>query len=821
MKIGKQIIMLLVVCILCMTASNVFAEIPVGMSDELKSILNEEGQLVITDTIAGDDKAVLLADEICKYSTDSWFVGAFFIGDSREKATIYRWDVSAGIELERFDIDVVFEEKYSEDFKEITENGEIIITSSNIRGKAMAVQNYCYTKETDEEIHFMVSDMNEETGICTIRMYKRLNPDDVGTKFVEQHKVKVIFEEKFSDEFNKVAKDGKIIIQASRDEKKQNLLYTYASLISNYDADGEYVWYAVTDINDDATKCTMQRYEEYKEGDSTKSRMIEEHIVSVEYKKEISDYFKSKLNKDGKFVIDSIKPKNMDEWISMYEVLYYNNGIMADTEFLAEDFSKCEITILNDKGIPETHMVEFEYKYDAKIQEIADNMMKDINKEEAHFFYVKDLELINYWINSGYEEDRTGSSNFDNYSGELKAFVNYKNFSLEIDDRMGADDDFFTMRGGIGLLKYKGTTYYINPILGVWGNHIIYVPTETESTKEALAAAVQKRVDEYIGEGKVKITAGEGTVEDYYKNYSSSHIAELKNKIAEEKAKEKPNNNLIRQYENEIDWYKNYYVEEYVKESYNNPNGEHYFLQSAEGNFWFVATIDGVDYEFIVIKDSSKMITPTYKVADINTNVEISSKSTEIPLDTSIDAEKITSGGEYEKIIKVLGIKENAMFDLNLFSKSLNEYVKKLADGSFEVRIPIPENLKNKKLAIYYVDENNNIEEYEVKVEDEYAVFTTKHFSTYTLAEEIVADEKLPSTENNNNSNNTNNDVKPEDTNNSEEKVDKIEDKIEKEENINNPSTGDNVMMFVAVFAVSIVGLIVTLCITRKKQYNK
>ena len=38
------------------------------------------------------------------------------------------------------------------------------------------------------------------------------------------------------------------------------------------------------------------------------------------------------------------------------------------------------------------------------------------------------------------------------------------------------------------------------------------------------------------------------------------------------------------------------------------------------------------------------------------------------------------------------------MYDLKLFSKSLDNYVSKLVNGSFEVKIPIKDEYKNKNL---------------------------------------------------------------------------------------------------------------------------
>ena len=153
-------------------------------------------------------------------------------------------------------------------------------------------------------------------------------------------------------------------------------------------------------------------------------------------------------------------------------------------------------------------------------------------------------------------------------------------------------------------------------------------------------------------------------------------------------------------------------------------------------------------FNILIKKDSSKMVKPSYKTADMDTNVQISTTSSSIPLDTYIKAEKITKGKEYENIInvlsknqKVLNVKENITFDLKLYSNSTNEYVKKVEDGEFEVRIPIPDEFKGKTLAAYYVDENNKVEIYDVKdIKDNYAIFTTPHFSIYTIAEKQDTD---------------------------------------------------------------------------------
>ena len=129
------------------------------------------------------------------------------------------------------------------------------------------------------------------------------------------------------------------------------------------------------------------------------------------------------------------------------------------------------------------------------------------------------------------------------------------------------------------------------------------------------------------------------------------------------------------------------------------------------------------------------MYTPSYKTSDIKTNITITSTDNTLPLDTLIQVKELTSGEEYDKIIKILNTTNNDMFDLKLFSNSTNKYITKLNDGSFEVRIPIKDELKDKDLVVFYVNDNGEKEEYEVKVENGEAVFNTNHFSIYTLAE--------------------------------------------------------------------------------------
>ena len=102
----------------------------------------------------------------------------------------------------------------------------------------------------------------------------------------------------------------------------------------------------------------------------------------------------------------------------------------------------------------------------------------------------------------------------------------------------------------------------------------------------------------------------------------------------------------------------------------------------------------------------------------------------------------------------------------------LLDYINKLDNGLFEVRIPITNSFVGKNLVVYYVTDDNKIEEHEVTVKDGYAIFKTNHFSIYTLAEK-------------------NDTVVPSDTNST----------------IESPKTFDSISIWAGVLLISILGV--------------
>lgn len=711
MKTKKKLLLITIfvfmIAMFTVASNKVLAAIPEGMSEEFKNILNEDGKLVVKDTTMRDNKYEVLNEYLSKYNGTNY---NFYIVNHKEDFStckIARSVVNSGIS-EEYEIEVVFQEEFSEEFKSILKNGKLEIRTSN--------QN----------------NMKEKISRC-LRALSEKNPN-----------------------------------------------YTFS--ISNY-YDGTK---SVDLINEDCTKVTIRM------GSKSSYKTVEQHVVEVTCNSEKSEEFKNYLNKNGKIEMNAVKPANEIIFERYFEFLLMDEESGNDISFenLAEDFSSVDLTVNG-----ETHNVGIVYNYNNDVKTKFDNYIKNF-PSDIEYFQVRDLELINYWVNN---VGKDGTESLDMFSGELKSYLNYKNMKFYVDNRAGDNGPFYTVRLGIAVFKYDDVIYNIYDTLGTRAEHIIYVPSETSNTKEALMAAAQKRINEYLGkEGIVTIsyagTAYEAWAKELYNNreiYWPGIDEAFEGKMTFERFLEL-GNDLIPTYNDfeEVSGLKG------LKE-----NDETFIATIKVGN-------KQESFHIVIKNDSSKMVTPSYKTADITTDIEISSNSSSIPLDTSIKAEKITSGTEYEKIIKLLDVKENAMFDLKLYSDSLEKYITKLDDGTFEVKIPVPENLKGKKLIAYYVTGDGKTEEYEVEVKDGYAIFNTKHFSIYTLAETKTNEEN-----NNNNEQGNNNENGSEENGTGKNETNKENENIE-----NSPRTGDNIVVLVGTLFIAVIGTVATI---KFKRYNK
>ncbi|MBO5214464.1 MAG: hypothetical protein J6B86_06815 [Clostridia bacterium] len=456
--------------------------------------------------------------------------------------------------------------------------------------------------------------------------------------------------------------------------------------------------------------------------------------------KEMTDDFSKPLT-DGKVVFPYAKPSADDEavWLIAEDFSIANPEFYFAPEGFKEDFTKLELGLYYGTAKEEFHVVDVVWDYDADVLQTAQSFIEKF-PEDRPWFNVTDLELVNYWVN------RNADSEVDslaNYSGELKSILGNSNFLYNVEIRGGADDVFYTERIGSAKLIHDGKVYFASTMIGARAEHAIYVPESTADTKDALIAAAQKRIDDYIGENVIKITAATETVTDYYNNTLAEYdeaIANAQIVFDREAAKSDAERDWSAYWDakNTLDYtpgYKQYFMDSFQE------GGDLQFLKNAAGDFFFNVEVVGKEesYKFVIIKDDTKLSVPSYATVDLDTNVSVTTDSSTVPLDTVIEVSKLTEGTDYDRIIQILDVEENETFDIKLHSASLDEYVTKLEDGKFEVKIPLPEKFKGKEnLIVYYVDENDTPIPYPVTIDEEEnsVSFLTDHFSIYTLAEQ-------------------------------------------------------------------------------------
>lgn len=234
-------------------------------------------------------------------------------------------------------------------------------------------------------------------------------------------------------------------------------------------------------------------------------------------------------------------------------------------------------------------------------------------------------------------------------------------------------------------------------------NHIFYVPSDTENNVDAIKEAAQKRINDYLKNDKVTLSFV-STASEYLLNNNNNTYEDFSETFNDEyKLEEINENDLV------------YHVVVNINKNLTN------------------------QFDMVIKRDSSKMVNPTLKTVDLLTGVEVNTDSI-MRLDTTIQVNELNSGSEYEKIIRLLDLTDSITYDIKLYSETLENYITKLDDGTFEVKIPILEKLQGKNLTAYYVDSNGNIEEYGVEIKDGYAIFKTNHFSIYTLGYKAVLD---------------------------------------------------------------------------------
>lgn len=415
---------------------------------------------------------------------------------------------------------------------------------------------------------------------------------------------------------------------------------------------------------------------------------------------EIDTYFKE-IAPNGTIEINSIKLDDLDfmETCISAALSKYNTDNFWVYGYCYPTYDDCSLYISDTRYNYRSKEFEVEYIFQDTDEDIVTKVDKYVEKFEGNikendegfiepnFFILDDLENINYkyTIVKHGKEDMNIINSVINYSSEIKEILEYGNLTAIIDTRAGWGGEPFSS-GCFGFLNllYDGVIYGVADRVGVKQINVLYVDDSTIDTRDAYIEAALKRVSDYLPNAKVTLTYA-GKIDELDQTGWGRTVDEL------------------------ID--------------VNKTLGEYYTL-----------TIDGTEFSFLIVKDSSKMKNPEMNTVDLKTNIKINSDSYEVPLDSKISANVINKNSkDYKDIISKLKLDTGMVVDLKLYSDSSETYVTKLSNGMFKVFIPLTKEYENKDLKAYYIKDDGDIEIYKIRKENGYAVFETSHFSTYTI----------------------------------------------------------------------------------------
>ena len=324
-----------------------------------------------------------------------------------------------------------------------------------------------------------------------------------------------------------------------------------------------------------------------------------------------------------------------------------------------------------------------------KSNSVVDGYFSKLNNSDmsdpSKYYFVEDLSLINYYLTSDKSELwNSGAPGRALKYSTLNNVTSGSNVTYYIDVRAGMQDETLMYESAWGPMSifYNGYSYGAKEE-GIYLKRVIYIPQDTENTKDAFVAAAQKRINDYLGNSSVVVSYG-------------GLLSSL-------------------------------------------PEGsedEGYPITS-DGNYYNIK-IGSRTYKFYIVKGTDEqLVEPTYVGLDLKSKIEIASEDSSIPLDTSLTVKNVKDTSIKDKI----GTENYKSYDISLYSDAKSAKVEKLENGKFTVKIPVPTELNGKELVVYYITTTGEKEEHEVTIKDGYAIFTTDHFSIYTLAEKKVIEE--------------------------------------------------------------------------------
>ena len=128
------------------------------------------------------------------------------------------------------------------------------------------------------------------------------------------------------------------------------------------------------------------------------------------------------------------------------------------------------------------------------------------------------------------------------------------------------------------------------------------------------------------------------------------------------------------------------------------------------------------------------------KAKDKGTGVHVYTNSYEVPVDSTLDVEDVTE--DVSKKLDKQMYKVHSAYDIDVVKMTDGGFVKTIENG-IDVYLPVSNRTLGEEMTVYHITDNEKGDGYKgvvVEVEGkQYVKFTTTHFSTYAVVEELTS----------------------------------------------------------------------------------
>ena len=389
-------------------------------------------------------------------------------------------------------------------------------------------------------------------------------------------------------------------------------------------------------------------------------------------------------------------------------------------------------------------------------------------------FHVADIDMINHLVN--YKTDTTTFFSSKNAPFEFSKIKNIIELNPKFDIFVGFEEtrrgfDMTGVANGISYISYDGIIYDF-AYETFYQSQFFFVPLNTK--EEDYAKVLLDKINNYVKDDSVEISITEGSNNEWSKS-KYRDIAEVLEKIniitASDYYKMIDSN-----FNTEYTKYKNTC---YMEENTSYCNNDEYYNKTKSIILakLYTLKIDGKSYEIGILPMDDEH-TKNYGVissTDSTSGIIIKTKSGNVPFDASLTASKYNLTDDEIKLLNSKGYTTINAYSFKLYSSILDKIISNF-NGVTEILIPYNGNYLDKNLKMIYISDNDKLEVYDVnKVTYEgqnYLSFNTSHFSNYILAYG---------------------------------------------EDISNPNTRDNIVVYIIVLLVALIGAFIV-GITLKKK---